>query len=468
MRQTRRSFIRSGLVATGLGLTGLHACVGRGTPPAFHPALGPLRPARDETTGLNLLNLPDGYRYRTMAWAGETMSDGFPAPQRTDGMGVVRADDHHVTLVRNHELRGSSGAIGRPETAWDVTGGGTTTLRFDRATERLESSHVSLGGTVSNCAGGVTPWGTWLSCEESVLSPDLAHHGIQSRQRYYGLGNARRSHGWVFEVDPAGATDPQPITGMGQFYHEAAAVDPDSGIVYLTEDRGPDAGLYRYIPTTPGSLGGGGQLQMLRVEGYPRLTHSVPIGQAMRIGWVTIDNPAQGNSPGTHDEKGVVNQGLRAGATAFMTLEGCALRDGLLYFTSKAGGAAGKGVVFCLDLVREEITVVYESQAGERFSGPDNLVFSPNGALVVCEDRLGRNLSGQFLAGLAADGSLFALAQINPELAGRYADHDLATTARISEWAGVCFAPDGAWMFANIFRPGVTVAITGPWGDGPV
>lgn len=466
---SRREFIRQGLLAAGaagLGLAGLQACGPGGSPPPAHPGLGPLLPARDETTGLELLRLPEGFRYRTMGWAGLPMADGYPGPQRCDGMGVVAEDGSRITLVRNHELRGSSGPFGNPETAWDVTGGGTTTLLFDRSSERLLSSHVSLNGTLSNCAGGVTPWGTWLSCEEGVLSPELQHLGIQPRQRFYGLDNARKTHGWVFEVAPGGVTNPRPIKAMGQFYHEAAAVDPATGVVYLTEDLRPAAGLYRFVPNTPGDLQDGGRLQMLRAEGRQALVDDVPLLQRFNVDWVDIEDPTRGNSPGTHDEKGVVSQGLAAGGTAFRTLEGCALREGQLYFTSKEGGAARKGQMFRLNLQNATVEKIYEAGSGERFSGPDNVIFSPRGNFVVCEDRVQGGLAGQFLAGLDSSGELYAFCQVNPRLTGAYAGHDLSATARISEWAGVCFSPDGEWMFANVFKPGFTCAITGPWIEG--
>ena len=167
-------------------------------------------------------------------------------------MGVVREEGSRITLVRNHELAGSSGAIGPIESAYDVTGGGTSTLVFDTAAEKLVESGISLGGTLINCAGGVTPWGTWLSCEEGPVSPATFHLPVPQRYAHWNIDNARRDHGFVFEVPAEGIAEPAPITGMGQFAHEAVAVDPESGICYMTEDLSPSAGFYRYIPDTPG------------------------------------------------------------------------------------------------------------------------------------------------------------------------------------------------------------------------
>ncbi len=100
----------------------------------------------------------------------------------------------------------------------------------------MVDSWVSLGGTINNCAGGVTPWGTWLSCEEAPFSPALAHMRPPAKQMLWDIEGAKKEHGFVFEVPAEGVARPEPITAMGQFYHEAAAVDPQSGITYMTED----------------------------------------------------------------------------------------------------------------------------------------------------------------------------------------------------------------------------------------
>jgi len=462
----RRGFLKRGLVAAGglgLGLTAWSRLGWHGAPPDIHPALGPLLPVNDQTTGLPLLMLPHGYRYRSMAWASEKLNDGYPSPGACDGMGVVAEEAGIVTLIRNHELRGSSGPFGNPRKAWDVTGGGTSTLWFDTDSERLVDSRISLGGTLNNCAGGVTPWGTWLSCEEAPVTPELMHLGGDLMQKFWEIGKAQKTHGHVFEVHPQGESEPKPILAMGQFYHEATAIDPQSGIVYMTEDMTPDAGLYRYIPKTPGVLQAGGALQMLKVDGHKRLTGALPLNKPMTFDWVDIKDPEQGHTPGTHDGAGVVNQGLQAGGTAFVALEGCIHHQGSIYFTSKAGGGAEAGQVFRLDIVKKTLELIFEASGRGSFSGPDNIVVSPQGSLIICEDRLGMYTRGQYIAGLDEAGSLFAFCQLNPGLRASYAGYDLHKTAAISEWAGACFSADGEWMFVNIYNPGVTLAITGPW-----
>lgn len=470
-RINRRGFLKHGLLAAGglgLGVAAWSRFASGGETPKFHHHLGRLNPVNDQTTGLPLLKLPKGFRYHSFAWAGETLGDGFRCPESCDGMGVVADKNGIITLIRNHELSGSYAVIGDPDRAWDSTGGGTTTLKFDTHAERLVGSRISLSGTLENCAGGVTPWGTWLSCEEAPVSPELLHHGTELRQKFWHMENTRKSHGYVFEVHPDGEQNPQPIVPMGQFYHEAAAVDPESGAVYMTEDRSPYAGLYRYLPDLPGDLAAGGRLQMLRVDGFKKLIRSAPLNRAMASDWVDIPEPGQGHTPRTHDCSGVVEQGLAAGATAFVSLEGCTYRDRSIYFTSKAGGRHKAGQIYRLNDRQGSLELIFESNGYNGFSGPDNLIVSPRGSLMICEDRLGLLKTGQRIAGLDAAGELFEFCQSNPDLRANHAGFDLAKTAVKSEWSGVCFSADGQWMFANLQVPGISFAITGPWQGGPV
>ncbi len=426
---------------------------------------GALALSNDAITGLPLIKLPPGFYYRTLAYAGMTMSDGVKMPGSFDGMGVVQADDQQLTLVRNHELSGSNGPFGALEHAYDVTGGGTVTMKVDACSPVVQTSHTSLSGTVYNCAGGVTPWGTWLSCEEIVYSPDELSVDDRVQYAWTKLDDARKRHGFVFEVPADGHARPEPLTAMGQFFHEAVAVDADSGMIYLTEDLSPTAGFYRFIPHQPGKLSVGGRLQMLKVAGADNLSKASDVGQTWDCSWVDIEQPERGNSPGTHDARGVQQQGIEQGACRFIALEGIAIEGQRVFFTAKRGGSTGNGQVFCYHTVEHTLELVYDSPGWEDISGPDNMIVNPHGGLLICEDRVSKPLNAQRLMLLHENGSYSYLAQINDQIKGRLGGNELADEMPDTEWAGACFSPDGEWLFVNIFNPGLTLAITGPWSS---
>ncbi len=215
-------------------------------------------------------------------------------------------------------------------------------------------------------------------------------------------------------------------------------------------------------------MANGGRLQMMRVGSRRALHDDVVLSEPMEVSWVDIEHPENGFTPGDRRGDGVVTQGIDAGGSAFVALEGCVFSDGRVYFTSKKGGKAGAGSVFEYDPDASILVLIYESPGHGRFSGPDNIIMSPRGSLVLCEDRMTFNTTGQRLAGLDAQGVLSDFAAINADLDQRHAGFNLYKTARESEWAGVCFSQDGEWMFANIYDPGISIAITGPWQEGGV
>lgn len=465
-RATRRDFLRSGFAGAGAVSFGLLALSQYGCQRRYEledSPFGPLLEVADETTGLPILLLPEGFEYRTISWAGEALSDGYTCPGSFDGMGIVAETDTEIRLVRNHETRGSTGAIGPPEQSYDITGGGTTTLVFDKASGTFSESWISLSGTLNNCAGGVTPWGTWLSCEEAAFR---AGQKAPASRSHWDADHTRKPHGFVFEVPADGIAEPRPLTAMGQFEHEAAIVDPESGIVYMTEDQKPNAGFYRFLPTVSEQLAAGGMLQMMSVNGGQEMKKGLRIGEEFPVAWVDIADPEHGHEDGELEGHGIVNQGLKNGGSAFIALEGAIWDEEKLYFTSKRGGKARAGLIFEYFPRSEKIRLVYESPGHQYMSGPDNINLSPRGNLVICEDRVNSNPVGQCIAGISTRGDLHKFCVINPELSGRYGGFDLYQTARESEWAGVCFSGDGQWMFANIYKPGITVAITGPWQSG--
>ncbi|MFZ5610252.1 MAG: alkaline phosphatase PhoX [Pseudomonadota bacterium] len=405
-----------------------------------------------------LIDLKPGFRYVVLSHTGDAMSDGLHVPGRPDGMAAFAGPGDKVILVRNHELglaRGlfrtarGKGAFGEDEGGlspalrarlYDPGGkggvpyGGVTTLIFDPARERLTQQSLSLAGTMVNCAGGPTPWGSWLSCEENVLGEKD------------GLG---RDHGFVFEV-PArteiGLAPAQPITAMGRFVHEAAAVDPMSGAVYLTEDN-PQGCLYRFKPATPGALHAGGRLEALAIAGQPQADTAnwdkprFERGTAYPIAWVGLEDVA---APSLD----LAARAQAAGAARFVRGEGVWMGAGELFFSATAGGPNRRGQIWRLGLGadgQESLQLLAEPNDDTILDMPDNLTVSPWGTLIVCEDGGGDN----YLRQVRMDGQITSLARnAHP---GR------------SEFAGACFSPDGRWLFVNIQEPGITLAITGPW-----
>jgi secreted PhoX family phosphatase len=424
----RREFIRTALVTAG-GIAALPALHGF-EPLSRHGRVyaapgkggyGPLVPTVDLRDGGVRMALPEGFSYRSFSVAGDTMSDGNLVPLAHDGMGVFNVDGRY-RLVRNHEDRNSPGAgtVAVDGNAYDRKGGGTTTLVVNPFTRELEQDFISLSGTTVNCAGGVTPWGSWITSEETNVGPTA--------------GGWTRQHGYNFDV-PVSANGTVPavaLTAMGRFSHEAVAVDPNTWIVYETEDNGSTSGFYRFIPNTPGVLANGGVLEMLAIEGqanYDTRTGQTA-GVALPITWVPIANP---NPAGT-SSTAVYNQGRDLGGARFNRLEGCWYGNGAIYFDSTSGGNAGAGQIweFRPEGDGGTLTLIFESPGAAVLDAPDNLAFSPQGSILLCEDGGG----DQYMRGVTLDGGIFDFAL---NLQNEY------------EWAGATFAEaDPAWNDVKI------------------
>ena len=449
---------------------------------------GPIAPVADLTTGLPLLQLPAGFSYKSFGWRGDLMTDGHACPGGHDGMGVVVSRkvgrSTELVLVRNHEIGGTGAgnfinAIGVYDggnvsnSSGNKFGGGTTNLLFRDG--HWVSMTPSLGGTQTNCAGGITPWGTWLTCEE-VGSDAVSASG--------------RKHGYVFEVtaDPARTTG-QPIVGMGRFAHEAAAVDPATGFVYQTEDAGGKSGFYRYVPDirtgAPGSLARGGILQMARVRGIQNANLAVAsVNAAYELEWVPIANPDadRGNATGPSgvtitNAAGPFLQGWLQGAARMNRGEGIWYAQGKMYVMDTSGGAVQRGAIWELDLATQVLKCIYSSPSPLVGNMGDNLTVSPRNAILICEDASTAATDmygfGQRLMGLTGAGDAYIFAKNNINLteaqlqgAGKLAS--LAGDRRGNEFAGACFDPTGRYLFVNIQTPGVTFAISGPWAKGPL
>jgi len=442
----RRTFLRRGAMGAGalwmFSLEELLARRGFGSVAGPSP-YGPTAPVRDETTGLPLLQLPAGFRYLTYAWTGDRLADGIRCPGAHDGMAVIDRGPGpgEVVIVRNHERSDGDPFVVAPEITFAGNGpGGTTNLVFDTARGRWVRAWASLTGTVRNCAGGVTPWGSWVTCEETT---DLGH-------------------GFCFEVGLEKG-DPTPLTAMGRFSHEAIMTDPATGTVYETEDAGDASGFYKFVPHVARDLKQGGDLFMLKVRGQPNADLGVgyPIGTTWDVEWVRIDDPQA-------TQRSTFLQGRLQGAARLQRLEGAWWSDRVGYFISTSGGQVQRGQVFEYDPGAETLKLIYDSPAADECDYPDNMTVTPRGGLLLCEDSGNSVSSGERLIGLTLAGETFTFAVNNATLSSAYSDLIPADDYRRSEFAGACYSPDGQWLFVNIQSPGVTFAITGPWGRGPL
>ncbi|GMW02057.1 MAG: hypothetical protein AMXMBFR84_31930 [Candidatus Hydrogenedentota bacterium] len=400
-----------------------------------------------------IFDLPEKFTYKIISKMGDSMNDGFLVPGAADGMAAFPGPEGKTILVRNHELSndahkmGPYGEMNRlfgrapKELLYDTAHGqqpcigGTTTVVFDTKTQSVVHEYLSLTGTIRNCAGGPTPWGSWVTCEETV-------------QRAEGM--FEQDHGYNFEV-PAqangGLTKPIALKAMGRFNHEAVAVDPQFGIVYQTEDR-QDGLIYRFVPNTPGHLAGGGILQSLVVcdrkscdtrnwgEG-----DAISVGAGFEVEWMDMQDVESPN-----DDLRI--QGFEGGAARFARGEGMWYGHGGIYFACTNGGHAKKGQIWKYtqgeSIKRGRLELFVEPNEGTLIENCDNLTVAPWGDLVVCEDGDG----DQFLVGITPEGSIYKF--------GRNA-------VSASELAGATFSPDGSTLFVNIQHNGLTLAITGPW-----
>jgi uncharacterized protein len=460
-RVSRRSLLNRS-AASGLGIAligsveGLFGAsasaqpgTGRGKPgPAGY---GPLVP---DPAGI--LSLPAGFTYTIVAKSGATrLESGHVTPDDPDGMAAfVRRGGNGSVLVNNHEIGGSepndvpplSGFVYDPRAR-----GGTTTIEVDKDGNRVRE-YVSLAGTHNNCAGGPTPWTTWLTCEETESSP---------------AGSSLR-HGYVFEVDPYDMDanrDPKPIKALGRYAHESVAVDPHTGAIYLTEDATTPNGLFfrwtppdsalplgkaslRDLADDAGTLEamkaftlGGAHVRDLSVAREPGTTY--------RVEWVNVPDRDAASTP-------VRRQFADGQITRSRKLEGMSWGDGGTYFHASFARFSDRSVdqhdgqVWFYDPLEEtiELKLWFAYTPADQDNdpdGPDNIQVSPYGGVIIAEDGGGKN----HLVGSTDSGEVFFFAR--NELDGD------------SEFTGPTFSTDKKTLFACIQTPGHVFAIQGPF-----
>ncbi len=475
-RVSRRQFLHTSTLATAsvavsLGFSGCSRTLIQKV-----PGFGPEPPYVFKPSPNRLLDLPEGFTAHAFSRTGEEMDDGLWVPGAHDGMAAFPGPNGKTVLIRNHELKSGDKAVGpfgwnnekiepaARDKLYDPGSGelpclgGTTTLVYDTKTQKLEKHFLSLAGTIRNCAGGPTPWNTWITCEETVQKQEDTYEA---------------DHGYNFEVPVSteiGLADPVPLKAMGRFNHEAVAVDPKSGIVYQTEDRN-DGLIYRFIPEKPGELAAGGKLQALKIRDLksadtrnwqsrmkkilPWTYNPIPVGETLTVEWVDIENVESPKDDlriqGNQDKEAARfarGEGIWYGSEA---------DTGALYIACTNGGTLYKGQIWKYTPSPYEGTSREAQQPGtlQLFIEPndsnlmenaDNLTVTPWGDLIICED--GPN--EEFLVGVTPEGHLYKFAR---------------NAGNMSELAGATFSPDGTTLFINIQSHGITLAITGPWHE---
>lgn len=403
-----------------------------------------------------ILDLPEGFSYQVISKLGDLMDDQLTVPDRADGMDCFAIDDERVALVRNHELSPSKAALtgsvalnnSAPSPSYDsdISGnplpGGTSNIVYNLKSGQTEFQCMSLIGTIRNCSGGSTPWGSWLTCEENVAKAS---------------DKLKKDHGYVFEVPSQARSlvDPIPLKAMGRFNHEAACVDPKTGIVYLTEDRS-DSLFYRFIPNQNKNLHAGGKLQALVVSNQPQFdtrnwaSADMQLEQNYQCEWVDLTNV---ESP----DDDLRQRGYAQGAALFARGEGIYFAEDEMFFCCTSGGKQKLGQIMrysptplkALQSPKDQtgtLSLFVESPDKATFNYGDNLTVAPNGHLIVCEDQYS-DVVNNHLKGVTPEGKIY----------------DFAAVRWQTEPAGACFSPDGSVMFVNLYSPTATLAIKGPW-----
>lgn len=446
----RRSFIKGSAVFGGAfaALGPFQAMSARrvlGAAIAKNDGYGPLVNKGD-------LWLPSDFNYQIISVQGTIMSDGQPTPGIFDGMAAYRGRGGTTVLIRNHENREQSGEqkVLVPAALQYNTAARAGNTKLEVQRKRAGKDPVTgqplyeyevvrdfaiLGGTSTNCAGGIRSPQTWITCEEVV-------------KRLNG-----KKHGYIFEID-ADADGPVPaipVIQAGRRAHEAAV--EAAGIIYMTEDRSitsdPLLGsigscFYRYVPNPRGSgyplAETSGPLQALKLtdELHANMNIGRIVGKPYKVEWVDVPEPDHDDDTDARTDRvaGFTPNRIQAqdnGAAYFQRLEGMWREPGesRIYFDTTSGGAAGLGQVWEYHPGRETLTLIFESSSSAELQSPDNVVVVPQtGHIFLQEDGNGE----QFVRGVTRDGEIYDFAK---------------TTSNETEFCGGCFDPDGKTFYLN-------------------
>ncbi len=438
------------------------------------------RPLVDDPDGI--LALPPEFTYAIVTYAGQTdMAAGQgKTPSNHDGTAVFDTRRGRYLLIQNHEL-GAAAPLGVPHvqgTVYDpgaTTAGGCTVIETDRDGNN-HGERVAISGTLTNCAGGPTPWGTWLTCEETETKKGAWTANGQS-------GTYQKDHGYVFEVFGDGRNVPEPIKAFGRYAHEACAVDPWRQRVYLSEDASSPNGLfYRWTAPSGYKLGPGiasklgptsGTLEamaMIMDDGsvLPDVAYitSAQIGRPFPVRWVNVPERDGQTTSVRKQFTDEITRGKKFEGV-YGTDEGVYVVNSFAFNTADLPADAVKhdGMVWFYSYKDQTITLVtyFPHQTttdtggaprydGVVFDGPDNVTVTPWGSLVLAEDGVGASHVLSSVPG----GPTYAIARnqlnIGTDAAPEY-----------SEFTGPTFTDDGKVLFVNIQTPGITLAVTGPW-----